>query len=91
MLQKPVGFLQLIPKENVCLAQLKTRQIVFFHYGHAEDIGGCKDPASPRSTLICDWSAFEGNLDIEHLLIGLESTGLINDIIELVFVESNKG
>src|SRR5687767_7623878 len=38
VLQEPICFLNLIPVKRECLTELKARQIVLLHYGHAENI-----------------------------------------------------
>jgi hypothetical protein len=47
LFEEPVGLLQLVPEEEVGLTELKTRQIMFLHNSHSEDVGSSKDPASP--------------------------------------------
>lgn len=63
----PVRLLQLIPVEEVLLAQFELFQIVLLHNRNAEDIGRGEEPAAAGRTLVCDWGAFEGNLDVEGL------------------------
>lgn len=39
------------------------------HQGHAEDVGGGKEPASAAASLVGDGCALEGDLDVEYLLV----------------------
>ena len=68
-LEKVVGLLELVPEEQIGLAELKFLEFVSLHDGNAEHIGGSKKPATARASLVGDWGAFEGDAEVEDLLI----------------------
>lgn len=70
LLQEPVALLELVPEEEVGLRELELVKLVLLHQGHAEHVGAGKEPASPALPLVSDGVAFEGDLDVEDLLLG---------------------
>lgn len=69
LLEEPVGLFELVPVEEVGLGQLKRRQVVTLHEGHAEDVCRGKEPATPTRPLVGDGIAFKRNLDVEDVLV----------------------
>lgn len=68
-LQEVIRLLDLVPVEEICLGQLKLRQLVLLHDSNAEDIGRSKEPAPSGGSLVCDRRAFEWYLDVEFLSV----------------------
>lgn len=83
MLQHPVGFLKLVPIKQVLLAELKLLQIMLLHDRNAKDVGCGEKPATAGRALVRNWVAFEGNLDVESLVIG-ESGRSLDEVLERI-------
>jgi len=69
LLEEVVGLLELVPEEEVGLAELEGVEVVALHDGDAEDVCGGEEPAAAGGALVRDWGAFEGDLDIEDVLV----------------------
>jgi hypothetical protein len=65
VLKEEIGLLKLVPEEEISLRELEFLEVIFLHEWNSEDIGGGKEPASTRLTLVCDGIAFKWNLYVE--------------------------
>lgn len=82
LLQEPVCLLDLVPVEEVGLAELQLGHVVFPHQRYAEDIGRREDPAPARRALVGDGAALQRDPDVEHLGIGPQS-GLVGEDLQV--------
>jgi hypothetical protein len=72
------------PEKEVALAELKFVQTIFLHDGNTQHICRCENPASAGRSLIRDWGAFEGNLDIEGLRVFEDCGRFLKDCSRVV-------
>lgn len=69
LLEEPICFLDLVPIENICLAELEVFQLVGFDQRQTEDIGRRKDPAASGGPLVGDGCAFYRYSQVKDMLI----------------------
>jgi len=73
------------------LGKFEFLEVVALHNSYAEDVCGCEEPASPAASLICDRGAFEGDLDVEYLLVFYVSCSACEDGFGVCGTEGAEG
>ena len=82
ILQEVVCSLDLVPVEEVGLAELEVLEVVMLDEGLAGDIETREQPAPPRALLVGHWLALSLHFVVENVNIGLQTS----DVISIIFL-----
>lgn len=78
--EEPVGLFDLVPVEEICLAQLELVQAVRLYDWYTEYICRREKPASSGGPLVRDRRSFDWYFDVEDLGVGLDGRSVGKDI-----------